>query len=147
MFTFLMAQQPLLGLGLLCEIPRSHSDTPHSVELLWTSDRSVAEISSWQHTRAHTHNTQKTDIPAPCEIRIRIPRKQAAVDRTATRLGHVHAYLTHTLTAGSTYSVAHNDNYVCRQNCTVPFQRYCRQFVSQRPAYSEGNCNSSELAL
>jgi len=40
-----MVQQPLVGLGLLTvNAVRSHSDTPHSVGLLWTSDRSDAEI-------------------------------------------------------------------------------------------------------
>jgi hypothetical protein len=35
-----MAQQPLVGQGLLIiEVSRSHSDTPHSVGLLWTSDQ------------------------------------------------------------------------------------------------------------
>jgi len=28
----------------------SHSDTPHSVGLLWTSDQSVAETPAWQYT-------------------------------------------------------------------------------------------------
>jgi len=29
---------------------RSHSGTPHSVGLLWTTDHSDAETSTWQHT-------------------------------------------------------------------------------------------------
>jgi hypothetical protein len=48
---FPMAQQPLGGLGrLTIEASRSHSDTPHSVGLLWTSDQPAAETSTWQHT-------------------------------------------------------------------------------------------------
>jgi hypothetical protein len=44
---FPMAQQPLVDQGLLIvEASRSHSDTPHSVGLLWTSDRSDAETST-----------------------------------------------------------------------------------------------------
>jgi hypothetical protein len=35
---------------LITEAWRSHLDTPHYVRLLWTSDRSVAETSTWQHT-------------------------------------------------------------------------------------------------
>jgi len=35
----------VVGLGLLHEVPRSHSDTPHSVGLLSTSDRHVAQTS------------------------------------------------------------------------------------------------------
>ena len=43
--------QPLVGHGLLIvEISWSHSDTPHSVVLLWTSDQPETEASTWQHT-------------------------------------------------------------------------------------------------
>jgi hypothetical protein len=46
-FIFFMAQQPLVGQGLLVtEASRSHSDTPHSVGLLWTRDQSDAETST-----------------------------------------------------------------------------------------------------
>jgi len=39
-----MAQQFLMGQGLLVlEASLSHSDTPHSVGLLWTSDQPNAE--------------------------------------------------------------------------------------------------------
>jgi len=38
-----------VGQGLLI-IEDSHSDTPHSVGLLWTSDQPDAVISTWQHT-------------------------------------------------------------------------------------------------
>jgi hypothetical protein len=45
----------LVGLGLITvEVQLSHSDTPHSAELLWTSDRSVTETSTWQHTTITT---------------------------------------------------------------------------------------------
>jgi hypothetical protein len=44
---FEMAQQPLVGQGrLIIEASRSHSDTPHSVGLLWTSDQPDAETSA-----------------------------------------------------------------------------------------------------
>ena len=39
-----------VGLDLLCEVPRSHSDTPHSVGLLWTRDRPVEETFNWHST-------------------------------------------------------------------------------------------------
>ena len=35
-----------VGLDLLYEVPRSHSDTPHSVGLLWTSDQPDAQTST-----------------------------------------------------------------------------------------------------
>jgi len=38
---------PLLGQGLLIvEASRSHSDTPHSVGILWTSDQPDTDIST-----------------------------------------------------------------------------------------------------
>jgi len=50
-FLITLAQQPPMGQGLLIiEDLRSHSDTPQSVGLLWTSDQLDAEISTWQHT-------------------------------------------------------------------------------------------------
>jgi hypothetical protein len=46
-----MAYQPLVRQGfLIIEASRSHSDTPHSAGLLWTRNRPVAEISTWQNT-------------------------------------------------------------------------------------------------
>jgi hypothetical protein len=46
-----MAQQPPVGQGLLIiEDAWSHSDTPQTLELLWTSDQTEAETSNWQGT-------------------------------------------------------------------------------------------------
>ena len=39
----------LVGICLLYKVPRSHSDTPHSVGPLWKSDRPVANNFTWQH--------------------------------------------------------------------------------------------------
>jgi hypothetical protein len=45
--SFFMPRQALVCLGLLIvDVLRSHSDTPHSVGFLWTSDRPVAEMST-----------------------------------------------------------------------------------------------------
>jgi len=45
-----MTQQPLVGQGfLIVEASRSHSDTPHSLGLFWTSGQPVAQTSTWQH--------------------------------------------------------------------------------------------------
>jgi hypothetical protein len=44
---FFMVQRPPVGQGLLItEASQTHLDTPHSVRLLWTSDRRVAETST-----------------------------------------------------------------------------------------------------
>jgi len=47
---FFMVQQPLVGQCLLViETSCSHSDTPHLIGLLWISDQSNAETSTWQY--------------------------------------------------------------------------------------------------
>jgi hypothetical protein len=71
-----MVQQPQLDQGLLVvEASRSHSDTPHSVGLLWTSDQPDAETSNWQHT---THTTERH--PCPRRVSNPQPGKRAAAD-------------------------------------------------------------------
>jgi hypothetical protein len=46
-----MVHQPLVGRGLLIiEASRSHSNTRHSVGLLWMSDQPDAVTSTGQHT-------------------------------------------------------------------------------------------------
>ena len=53
---------PLVGFSLLAlrGFLITHNDAPHSVELLWTNDQSVAETSTWQHT---TLTTDKYPCP------------------------------------------------------------------------------------
>ena len=41
-----MAQEPLVGPGLLIESYRSHSDTTQSIGPLWTGDQPIAETST-----------------------------------------------------------------------------------------------------
>jgi hypothetical protein len=69
-----MFPQPLVGQDLLYEVPRSHSDTQHSVGLLWTRDQPDAETSNRQHT------TLTKDIHVPGGIITRNPSKRAGVD-------------------------------------------------------------------
>jgi hypothetical protein len=58
---FSMAQQPLVGQGLLIvKASWSHSDTPHSVGLLWTSNQPDA-----RDLFLTTHNTHKRHTPMP----------------------------------------------------------------------------------
>jgi hypothetical protein len=48
---FTMAEQPPVYQGLLIiEDSWSHSETPHSAGLLWTSDQPDAETPTWQRT-------------------------------------------------------------------------------------------------
>jgi hypothetical protein len=60
-----------------------HNDAPQSVGLLWTSDKSDAETSTWQHTTL----TTVTFMP-PGGIRIKKPSKRAAVDPRLKPRGH-----------------------------------------------------------
>jgi hypothetical protein len=77
-----MVQQPPVGQTLLIvEASRSHSDTPHSVGLLWTSDQPDAETSTWQHTTL-------TGDRHPCFRRDSNPQSQrAATDLCLRPLG------------------------------------------------------------
>jgi hypothetical protein len=78
----------LVGQGLLCiEVALSRLDTPQSIGLLWTSDRSNAE------TPDNRQFSQETDIRVPGGIRTRKSNKLAAADRpldlTATGIGEL----------------------------------------------------------
>jgi hypothetical protein len=83
-----MGHQPLVGQDLLIvEASRSHSDTPHSVRLFWTSDQSVAETCLPDNTQ----HSQETDIHIPGGIRTENPNKRAAADPRLHRSSSIHA--------------------------------------------------------
>ena len=74
-FCIFLAQQPPVRQSLLIiKASRSHSDTPHSVELLWTSDQPDAETSTWQHTTL-------TRDRCPCPRRDSKPQSHKAKGR------------------------------------------------------------------
>jgi len=68
-----MTLQPIMSQGFIAEASRSHSDTPHSVGLLWTNDHPFAGTCTCQ-------NTDNRHIHAPGRIRTRIPSKRSAAD-------------------------------------------------------------------
>ena len=72
-------QSPLGQFLLIIEDLWSHSDTPHSVGFLWTSDQPDAETSTWQHT------TLTTDRH-PCPRHDSNPQFQQASGRRPTYL-------------------------------------------------------------
>jgi hypothetical protein len=75
----------LEGLGFLAvEVSRSHWNKSHSVRLPWTSDRPVADISTWQQTKIkiHRHPRPRRDV------RTRNPSKRAATDPRPRPRGH-----------------------------------------------------------
>jgi hypothetical protein len=66
------------GLGLLIpEVSKSHLDTPHSVGLLWMSEQTIAETSTWQHT---TLTTDRLTLPQ----RVSQPQSQQRSGRRPT---------------------------------------------------------------
>ena len=66
----------LVGVDGYCNI-WSHPDTPHSVEILWTSDQPNAETSTWQHTAIKRERH-------PCPRQDSIPQSQQAIGRRTT---------------------------------------------------------------
>jgi hypothetical protein len=86
---------PPVGQGLFIkEVSRSHSDTPHSVGIIWTSIQPDTETSTWQHTTFTKETCMhlagfKTAIPES-------ERQQTqALDRAAAGIGilaFIHPY-------------------------------------------------------
>ena len=75
-FFFPVALRPVVGpWPSLTEVSRSHSGTPHSAGLLWTSDQPVTQTSTWQHT------TLTTTIHAPGGIWTHNFSRRAAADQ------------------------------------------------------------------
>jgi len=75
--------QPTVSLDLrIAEVSRSHLDTPHSIGLLWTSDRPVAQT-PLPHNR-HTSMPPVTFEPAISASKR--PQTHAS-DRAATGIG------------------------------------------------------------
>jgi len=84
MIFFTMALQPPVGQGLLIvEDSWSHSDTPHLVGLLWTSDQPDE-----RHLPDNTQQSQETDIHTPGGIRAHNSSKRAAANPRLRPRGH-----------------------------------------------------------
>jgi hypothetical protein len=81
---------PPVGQGLLIhEISRSHSDTPHSVGLLWTSDQLVSETSTVLNTQHSTQTSMPSVGNEPTASACERPQTYA-IDRAATGTGVPH---------------------------------------------------------
>jgi hypothetical protein len=84
MFFFYHGATAPVGQGLLLvEDSRSHSDTPHLVRLLWTSDQPDAEPSTWQRKTL----TKDSNL-CPGGIRTHNPSKRATADPQLRPRGH-----------------------------------------------------------
>jgi len=80
-----IVQQLLVVQGLIVEASRSH--TPQTVGLLWTSDQTDAETSTWQYTTLtrDSHLCPQQDSNPPV---LAVERPQThAFDREATGIG------------------------------------------------------------
>jgi len=82
--SFFHGTSALVGLGLLiAEVSRSHSDTPHSVGLLW-----MAIGPSLIPLPDNTQHSQQIDIHAAGGIRTRNTSRRAAADPRLRWRGH-----------------------------------------------------------
>jgi hypothetical protein len=80
-----MTQQPLLDQGLLIvDASQSHSNTPHSVGLPWTSDQPDSEAPTWQHA---THKKQISMLPAGFEHAIPASERPKTHDLDCLAIG------------------------------------------------------------
>ena len=88
---FNMAQQPPVGQGLLItQAPRPHSETQHSVGLLWKSDQPDTETSTWHHRARGQTSTPPAGFEP--EISAIEPPQNHALNRTATWTGECTVY-------------------------------------------------------
>ena len=70
----------------------SHSDTPKSVGILWTSDQLVAETSTLQHTTLTTDKNPCPPVGFEPAISAGERPQTYALDRRATGTGKRHDY-------------------------------------------------------
>jgi hypothetical protein len=87
------------GVSTLCRVmvspyrdSRSHSDTPHSVGLLWTSDHSDAATSASEH---NIQNRQTSLFPTGFGLKIPASEQPQihALNRSATGIGRIFLYM------------------------------------------------------
>jgi len=96
MYFFSMAHHLIVAKASTIGASRLHSDTPHSAELLWTSDQSNTEHSD------NIQHSQQADIHDPGGIRTRNPNNRTTADPRLTPRNHwdgSHVLLYHMLTS------------------------------------------------
>jgi len=81
-----MARTLLAGQGLITEVSRSHSDTPHSAGIIWTSDQPIAENSSRKTDNIRDSKTSVPLVGFEPEIPALERPQNHAVDREAIRV-------------------------------------------------------------
>jgi len=113
-----MAQQPPVNQDLLIiETSRSHSDTPHSVGLLWTSDQPDAYTSTWQSKSLTTDRHLCNPLPPPCRIQTRnFSKKMTAEPRFRMR----------------SHRKWRNSLALCTQNLCIFYFLFCSSSVNKR---------------
>ena len=81
-------------LALFCKVPRSHSDTPHSAGLLWTSDQFVAETSTCTTHNTRNRLTSMSHVGFEPALPASKRPQTHALDRAAIRVGQIHFAVT-----------------------------------------------------
>jgi hypothetical protein len=82
------SKSPLAGQGIIfVKTSRSHSDTPHSVGLLWTNDQPDAKTSLWQHTSLTKTQTSTPSAGFEPIIPANDRAQTHALDRAAPGIG------------------------------------------------------------
>ena len=76
----------------LYKVPRSHSDTPHSVGFLWMSDQPDAETSTWQHTKLITDRHPCPPVGFEPAVPASERPQTHALDGAATGIGGYYIY-------------------------------------------------------
>jgi hypothetical protein len=85
---FSISRQPLVGQGTLTvEISWSHSLTPHSVGLLWRSDRPDAETSTYTTQTLYKRQTSMTPMGFEPTMSASKRPQTHALDCAATGIG------------------------------------------------------------
>jgi hypothetical protein len=69
-----------------------HTQTPHSVGLLWTSDQPDAETSNWQHTNTHKRQTSMPPVGFEPAIPESARSNAHALNSAATAIGFLSIY-------------------------------------------------------
>ena len=130
---FPLALRPNAGHGILIlEVPRSHTTTrPRSVGLLWTSDKLVAETSTWQHTTLTTNNHPYPRVGFEPTISGDERPQTYALDRAAPGTGGSTNIISQNMSEkwGKAHTLKHSALWKFG-TCTVSYRNsFCRECV------------------
>jgi len=109
----------------------THNDAPRSVGLLWTSDKLVAETSTWQHTTLTTNNHPYPRVGFEPTISGDERPQTYALDRAATGTGGSTNIISQNMSEkwGKAHTLKHSALWKFG-TCTVSYRNsFCRECV------------------